>query len=149
VAASSAYASSAERSLRTGESVTVAGTTATLQSVERGRDARSMRTTAVLRLSGDRADGTVIRPGLRFFTARQSAVAVPAVLSGFRGDVYASVLAVRSDGSGARVRLAVNPLVGWIWAGGALMVLGGLAGLPRPRRRRQQPAPEPRTVVAA
>jgi len=142
VTASSAYASVVERSLRTGDSITVAGTTATLTGVDRGRDARSMHTAAVLRLSGGRHDGAVVHPGLRFFPARQETVAAPAVLSGPGGDVYAAVLAVRADGSGARVRLAVNPMVGWIWVGGGLMALGGLLGFPRPRRRQrpQEPA---------
>lgn len=144
VTASSAEAATAERSLRTGESVTVAGTTATLQQVDRGRDARSMHTSAVLRLSGDHADGAVVEPGLRFFTARQQTVAVPAIVSSPAGDVYVSVLSVESDGSGARVRLAVNPLVGWIWAGGGIIVLAGLLGFRLPRRERRRTGVEDR-----
>ena len=37
----------------------------------------------------------------------------------------------------ATLRVAVNPLIAWIWAGGVLMTLGGaLAGWPARRRSR-------------
>jgi cytochrome c-type biogenesis protein CcmF len=60
-------------------------------------------------------------------------------------DLYV-VLNGRDDGGAASFRILVNPLVPWIWAGGALLILGVLIGhLPvRPRpATRAAPAPAP------
>jgi cytochrome c-type biogenesis protein CcmF len=140
VAVSSASSITGERTLRTGDHLTVDGVSATLVSVGRERNARTMSTSAVLRLTGRGHDGGTMTPALRFFPAQGTTVAVPAIVPGFRGDVYATLLSARQDGTGARIRLAVNPLVDWIWAGGALMVLGSLVGL---RSRRRNVVPEP------
>jgi cytochrome c-type biogenesis protein CcmF len=67
-------------------------------------------------------------------------VASPAVVSSVRGDVYVTLLSVDQSGRRATLRLAVNPMVGWIWAGGALMVLGSALGVRRRRRRDAAPA---------
>jgi cytochrome c-type biogenesis protein CcmF len=48
-------------------------------------------------------------------------------------DVYVVLAGTNSDGS-ATFRIFVNPLVTWIWAGGAIIILGvllGNAGRPR------------------
>jgi cytochrome c-type biogenesis protein CcmF len=53
-------------------------------------------------------------------------------------DVYI-VLAGTSDDGSAAFHVFVNPLVTWIWAGAALLVLGvlvGHLGRPEPRRER-------------
>jgi cytochrome c-type biogenesis protein CcmF len=42
-------------------------------------------------------------------------------------DVYV-VLAGAGDGGSASFRVFVNPLVSWIWAGGAIIILGVLLG---------------------
>jgi cytochrome c-type biogenesis protein CcmF len=47
------------------------------------------------------------------------------IRSSFKQDVYVVLAGVRTDGS-AEVRVTFNPLVRWVWTGGALMALGGL-----------------------
>ncbi len=145
VAASAAGSVTAERTVARGDSLSVGDSTATLVSVRRARAGRSMDTGVVLRVRGGAADGALLRPQLRFFTGRKTTVAAPAIVSGVGGDLYATLLSVRQDGSAARVRLAHKPLVPWIWVGGALMALGGLAGVGSGRtttaeRRRRQAA---------
>ncbi len=62
-------------------------------------------------------------------------VAKPAIWSSVRGDVYVTLLEAAQDGTNARVRVATEPLVGWIWAGGLLLVAGAaVAGVPERRR---------------
>ncbi len=135
IAASSSYTSVSERTLHAGDEVTFAGVHARLLGVDRARDARAMSTAARLRLV--RAGGTTdIRPALRFFPAQGMTVASPSILSGVRGDVYVTLLSVNQAANKATLRLAVNPMVGWIWGGGAVMVAGAaLAMWPRRRRR--------------
>ena len=60
------------------------------------------------------------------------------IRSSFKQDVYVVLAGVRGDGS-AEVRVTFNPLVRWVWTGGALMALGGLIVMwPAAERRRAQ-----------
>ncbi len=129
ITVSSAGSVVGERDLSRGETVEVAGKQVTLVGVERTREQRLMRTAADLEV-----DGVRLRARLEYFPRRDTTVAGPAISSGPTRDLYATLLSVRQDGSSARVRLAVNPGVGWIWGGGALMVLGGLLVLSGRRR---------------
>jgi cytochrome c-type biogenesis protein CcmF len=143
VAASTSYATSAERTLRAGESIGVAGYTAELVGVERTRTDRFMQVAARMRLSADGAVLAEPTPQLRFYPAMTEAIGRPAVRSGPTEDAYLTVSAVSADGSTATVRLTVTPLMLLLWLSGALTVLGGVvAAWPRswPWTR---PAPRP------
>ncbi|HEU5044013.1 MAG TPA: cytochrome c-type biogenesis CcmF C-terminal domain-containing protein [Nocardioidaceae bacterium] len=141
VAASSTYTTSVQRTLAAGDQATVGGVHAALVSTSRARDARDMSTAARIRLTGDGNQATVT-PALRFFPAHDMTVTSPAIVNHVTGDVYVTLLAVDQKGSTATIRLAVNPLVGWIWAGGAIMVAGALLALWSRRRQRIDPVPE-------
>jgi cytochrome c-type biogenesis protein CcmF len=62
------------------------------------------------------------------------------------GDLYLNLMAFEQDGSGATIRMIVEPLVPWIWAGGYIVVLGALISL-WPNRRRQPAAVRQRAVA--
>jgi cytochrome c-type biogenesis protein CcmF len=90
---------------------------------------------------------------LQFYPSHRMTATRPAVHTSPVGDVYLTLLAVSGDRRSATVRLAWNPLVGWIWAGGALTVLGGVIAA-WPRRRRTSTsvsaaAQQPAVAVAA
>ncbi|MEV6842764.1 cytochrome c-type biogenesis CcmF C-terminal domain-containing protein [Actinoplanes sp. NPDC051411] len=149
VAASSAYTVIAERQLHVGETVRAGHVGARLEAVDQHGSGSGVAARVRLTLTGD-ASG-ISSPELRYYPARDLTVSVPAIRSSPTRDVYATVLAVASDGTTATVRLAVNPLVGLVWLGGALTALGGLASAVRwPGRRRaapqEAPAPQPVTV---
>jgi cytochrome c-type biogenesis protein CcmF len=149
VAASSAYTVSAERQLHVGETIRAGAVAARLDGVDQHGAASGVNAHVRLTLTGD-ASGTA-DPQLRYYPARDLTVSVPAIRSSATRDVYATVLAVASDGTTATVRLAVNPLVGLVWLGGGLTALGGLATAVRwPARRRAAPqaAPEPKPATA-
>jgi cytochrome c-type biogenesis protein CcmF len=139
IAASSAYTHVEDRHLRAGQPVGFAGHQVRLIGVSQARTARGATTTARLDL-----DGRTVAPGLRYVHAQDMTVALPAILSSPAGDVYLTLLSADTAGR-AELRLSVNPMVGWIWAGGGVMVLGGAwAAWPRRRRRAaQQPAVDP------
>jgi len=146
IAASSGYAVSVERHLSMGDSVSVGGATATLRSVDRIRSDRAMQTDAVVSVT-DGDSSRQVRPALRFYPAHGSTVAAPAVSSSVTRDLYLTLLSVDQDGTGATLRLAVNPMVGWLWTGGLLVVLGSaVAAWPGSRRR---PGRGPTDVDAA
>jgi cytochrome c-type biogenesis protein CcmF len=54
-------------------------------------------------------------------------------------DVYVVLAGTNGDGS-ASFRIFVNPLVSWIWAGGAIIILGVLLGNAGERRMAVAPA---------
>jgi cytochrome c-type biogenesis protein CcmF len=45
------------------------------------------------------------------------------------GDVYVSLLGFTEDGASVTIEAQLNPLVGWLWIGGAVLVIGGLITL--------------------
>ncbi|SDZ20648.1 cytochrome c-type biogenesis protein CcmF [Micromonospora pattaloongensis] len=151
VAASTAYGRAEERTLRVGETLRVSDVSVRLVSVQRSAPAGRMAVRARLAVSSAGTTRTAV-PALRYDPARETAVTVPAIDGGVRRDVYLTLLAVSADSGTATVRLAVNPLVGVIWAGGAVATAGGVLALARAVRRHRHRRPEPagaRTAVAA
>jgi cytochrome c-type biogenesis protein CcmF len=61
-------------------------------------------------------------------------------------DVYVVLAGTNSDGS-ASFRIFVNPLVTWIWAGGAIIIVGVILG--NTGRRRQVAEPMTASVPSA
>jgi len=58
------------------------------------------------------------------------------IRSDARGDTYIVLAGVRDDA--AEIRITFNPLVVWVWIGGALMAIGGIIVMwPQAERRRQ------------
>ena len=133
IAASSSYTHVEDRTLHTGQPVAFAGEQVRLLGVKQERTGGQATTTARLDL-GDRT----LAPGLRYVQAQDMTVALPAIVSSPAGDLYVTLLSADTAGK-AELRLAVNPMVGWIWAGGALMVAGGVCAA-WPRRRRSRAA---------
>ncbi|MEU5723635.1 cytochrome c-type biogenesis CcmF C-terminal domain-containing protein [Micromonospora sp. NPDC047738] len=147
VAGSSAYGRDAERTLRVGETLRVGDVAVRLVGVDRTGGSGSMAVRARLALTASGRAGPAITPALRYHPARDTAVTVPAIGTGLLRDTYVTLIAVSEDSGSATVRLAVNPLVGLIWAGGALTATGGLLAAARSTRRpaaragRAEPAP--------
>ncbi|MGC3864271.1 heme lyase CcmF/NrfE family subunit [Micromonospora chersina] len=154
VAGSSAYGRDAERTLRVGETLRVSDVAVRLVGVDRTGGSGSMAVQARLALTASGRDARTITPALRYHAARDTAVTVPAIGTGPLRDTYVTLLAVAEDSGTATVRLAVNPLVGLIWVGGALTAVSGLLGAAATARPRTRPAaradrPGPAPVAAA
>jgi cytochrome c-type biogenesis protein CcmF len=74
----------------------------------------------------DSADRPTFEPSTEVGIRSSAKLDTYVVLAGVRGEV-------------AELRITFNPLVVWVWAGGALMALGGLIVMwPQAERRRQQ-----------
>lgn len=152
IAGSSAYGRDAERTLRVGETLRVSDVAVRLVGVDRTGGSGSMAVQARLALTASGRPARTITPALRYQAARDAAVTVPAIGTGPLRDTYVTLLAVTEDSGTATVRLAVNPLVGLIWAGGALTAAGGLlaaAATARPRTRAASRADRPRPAPVA
>jgi cytochrome c-type biogenesis protein CcmF len=109
--------------LRPGSSVSVAGHVLTLDGVQQQTVGDHSETVAQLSL-GDEA----LQPARLSYPALggQSLTRV-AIRSTAVEDLYVVLAGTSPDGSAA-LHVFVNPLVTWIWAGGALLVVGVLLG---------------------
>jgi cytochrome c-type biogenesis protein CcmF len=77
----------------------------------------------------------VMAPEKRMYWLEQQPASIPSVYSTLREDLYVTLTAIEHDGS-ATFKVYRNPLVNWIWIGGAVFVLGTLAVMwPHPERR--------------
>jgi len=133
IAASSSWAASSEATIRPGGWVTAGGSVVQLHRV--GRHTSDGRTETAAELSITPTGGST-RPAtaaLTYYPGRSQTVPVPAIAGTWRGDAYVTVLAIADDGSTVTLRVSDEPLVGWLWAGAAVMVTGGLLAF-APRR---------------
>ena len=126
--------------LRPGQSVTVAGYHLLLVATNAAPAGSQTVYEAVL----DLPDGTRLSPGRTVYAdfGGQSSTRVAIRSTAFE-DLYV-VLGQSTDPAAANLTVFVNPLVGWIWAGAALLVLGTIAGSWPGRGR----SPERAAVVA-
>ncbi len=93
--------------------------------------------TATLSVIKDGKAFATLTPQRRFYKASQQPISHVAIRESLAGDLYV-VLAGRDQTSGKSViEVFVNPLVAWVWMGGAIMVLGTLIALIPSRAERE------------
>ncbi|HLI29658.1 MAG TPA: cytochrome c-type biogenesis CcmF C-terminal domain-containing protein, partial [Terriglobia bacterium] len=93
--------------------------------------------TATLSVIKDGKAFATLTPQRRFYKASQQPISHVAIRESLAGDLYI-VLAGRDQTSGKSViEVFVNPLVAWVWMGGAIMVLGTLIALIPSRAERE------------
>jgi cytochrome c-type biogenesis protein CcmF len=79
----------------------------------------------------------VMAPEKRQYFVEQQPASIPAVYSTLGEDFYVVLTAIEPNGS-ATLKIYRNPLVNWLWIGGALFVLGAIVLLwPHPPSRRE------------
>ena len=137
IAASSSLRTDSEATLKPGETLTIRGRTVRLK----GLWSREEKQRSVVGATFELVDGGTVRatlePRMNFYPMSQEPVPTPDVRSGVFGDLYLSLVAFRPDGSTATVKAIYEPLLGWIWFGGGVVVFGAIiSGWPMVRRRR-------------
>ncbi len=140
-AASSSFGHRDQFRLAPGESASLAGHTVTYLGFDVVDQPNKRTFRARVRIDG----GKVYAPALHQFPGASLAIGSPSVRSGPIDDVYLTLVAApdaadRSDAGAdqtAVIGVNIQPLVAWLWAGGAVMGFGTLlAAWPRDRRRR-------------
>jgi len=136
-AASASYVRHAEFTLKENEVAHVAGHTVEYLGSRTVELDNRVELIARVRVDGDRT----FEPRLNKYRADGQTIGTPSVRVGLREDVYLALTkAPDSKGGGIGLRVIVQPLVGWLWVGGLVMVLGTLLAL-YPGRRRDPLAP--------
>ncbi|MGH2807627.1 MAG: heme lyase CcmF/NrfE family subunit [Actinomycetota bacterium] len=152
---SSSFAHERQVTLGRGDSVDFRGRTITYEDLDRREEEH--RTVLVARATVRENDGTTVRedgragvlhPSLNLYPNANEPVGTPSIRYGAFQDLYSSLIGVEGGGDTATFRFLVNPGVSWIWAGGTLMVLAGIACLVPGGRVLARPL-APRTQVEA
>ncbi len=143
-AASNAYVRQAEFTLEPGQSASFAGHTLTYEGQNEKIEDAKIISQALIRI-----DGTgPWAPSLNRFGNGQT-IGTPSVRSTFTDDVALSVIEVPGgDVTAVTVRVTVQPLIIWLWIGGAIMALGTLLAV-FPGRRRNPTDPVSAPVAGA
>jgi cytochrome c-type biogenesis protein CcmF len=142
VAVSSGLATDVTTTLSPGESVELGGYTVTHREIVTERlasDPRVVETRAELALAGPQSGS--LAPALRDYPNSASLIATPAVRTAAGEDLYVTLLAGDPASGEVTLHVFVNPLVAWIWIGGAVVLLGASFAAWPERRREPEPAP--------
>ena len=150
VAVSSGLATDRTVSLAPGETATIGGYKVTHERLvvePLADDARVIETRAELTFAGPRAGS--LQTALRDYPSSTTAIATPAVSTSLGEDLHVTLLG--SDPASGRVtlHLFVNPLVVWIWIGGAIVGIGAAFAVWPERHRVRVSADEPVAVPGA
>ncbi len=142
LAASHFWQQEKDVTLQAGQQVTVAGYTLIYSGAETRELADHSELVAAMTLGGQ-----TLEPARATYAGLggQSLTHV-AISSSPVADVYVVLAGTNSDGS-ASFRIFVNPLVTWIWAGGAIIIVGVILG--NTGRRRQVAEPVTASVPSA
>jgi cytochrome c-type biogenesis protein CcmF len=138
------YPFETEAVVRSGQSVQVQDYTLTFETLE--RDADQDRTTSQASLAVYR-DGSYLRslhPRLDEYTTFHQTVAVPAVRTGLREDLYLVLAGWSEGGSQVTLKIMINPLASFLWLGGLVFIAGGTVALWSEARSAHLPNPEAR-----
>jgi cytochrome c-type biogenesis protein CcmF len=140
IAASSAFRSETEATLKKGETMTLRGFTIRLDEIWAAQEPQRFTVGTDVSLVRGGAVAGRLSPRLNFYATSDQPISTPAVRSRAAGDLYLNLMAFERDGSTATIRMIVEPLVPWIWTGGMIIVLGAALSSWPARKRAGAPA---------
>ncbi len=108
-----------------GQPVAVGDTTLVFEDLQQDLGAQRIRTRAQVAVYRDGKVEATLLPYLDHY-ADGTYVPTPAIASRVREDLYLVLLSWTTDGQQVTLRVLRNPLVSFLWAGGWLLVAGGL-----------------------
>ena len=139
ITGSQAYQTEVQVALAAGESVEVSGYTLAYQDYvyrQVEEDGNKIRNQAVLEVyRGGRMVATV-RPERNLHSNVQGAVTEVALRPNLKEDLYVVLASLEADGLAA-FQVLINPMVVWLWIGGAVLIVGTLIAVWPPRKQRR------------
>jgi cytochrome c-type biogenesis protein CcmF len=141
ITASSAYKQEHEFTMRPGDTVHVAGYDLRFDRLWAQEEPRRFTVGADVGVLVNGRQVASMSPRLNYYQMRDEPIPTPHVRSRMT-DLYLNLMAFERDGSTATIAVFIEPLVVWIWIGGAIIGLGvGIAVWPQRPRRAPQPQP--------
>ena len=91
-----------------------------------------------------RIDGVVHEPALQRFVNGSNEIGKPSVKNSVTDSVMVTITDTPTDTGSVAIKVIVQPLIVWLWAGGGVMAFGSvLAAFPGQRRRPEDPVSAP------
>ncbi|MGQ0825323.1 MAG: heme lyase CcmF/NrfE family subunit [Actinomycetota bacterium] len=141
LASSSGYVTKREVTLGVGESATVRDFTVTYLGSEREVSEQKSTVKARVRVERDGDNLGVYAPAISSYPNFGAGIGTPSVRTGLFRDLYLTLVSSPSSSGAVTLGVQVNPMVLWLWVGGALMASGAILALLPARRRAAVPAP--------
>lgn len=144
---SSTYKAKQEVTLQLNKPQTIFGRQVTLTALN--VEQRPERTSEIATVQ---VGSETLTPKMNTYINMPQAVAMPAVKYHLMGDTYVTLLTAKRDQGWATVAVISSPLVGWIWWGTAVLLLGTYLSLAAPVRElapRVRPSNAPQEGVTA
>jgi len=135
LAASSAFTTKTEVRLNRGETATVKGYDFTYVRRDVTSTAQKRQVKAQIRIEHNGKDLGTYAPSVSMFPAATSAIGTPSVRTGLLRDIYLTLVSTPTDKDRVTIGIAINPMIVWIWIGGALLGIGTIVALLPARRR--------------
>lgn len=146
LAFSSTYQVEREETLRIGEQLKVGGYAFQFEGLSASQGPTHIKVVAHFSAHNNGKLIDTLRPALRFYQREQNPIAEVDYRLGLFKDLYVILGKVGQDGRTATVKALINPMVSWIWLGGAVMAVGGLIAL-WPERSRKPLAISPPLIA--
>jgi cytochrome c-type biogenesis protein CcmF len=145
VAASRAFVTEGDVSLKQGETARVGDYSFTLLDTSRNRFPNRMNVAATIGVTKGRDRVATLVPQKNVYLPRGEPGDIVAIKSGPTRDIWVNLAGLTPAGPKqvATLRIFVNPMVSWIWLGGLIMALGALIAAWPPPRTARAPAPVP------
>jgi cytochrome c-type biogenesis protein CcmF len=124
IASSSAFQIEQEGMLKKGEMLEAGMYRVRFDRLTSSEGPTHVKVQGVFTVFNERHEVGEMRPGLRFYQRSQDPIAEVDYWIGFKEDLYLILGSFDRQGDWAVIKLMVNPMVSWIWIGGAIMVLG-------------------------
>jgi len=129
LASSSAFQVEREAMLRKGESLEAGRYRIRFDTLRGSEGPTHVKVEGIFTIFNDRHEAGRMTPALRFYPTQQEPIAEVDYWIGFKEDLYLILGSFDREGDWAVIKVLVNPMVSWIWIGGAIMVLGTLLAL--------------------
>ena len=136
LAAGSAFTTKDELRLTKGRTGTVSGYDFTYVRRTVTADAQKRTVKAEIAIARDGHSLGTYAPSVSMFPAMMSGVGTPSVRTGLLRDIYLTLVSAPTSSDQVTIGVAINPMVVWVWVGGALVGLGTIVALTPARRRR-------------
>ncbi len=129
IASSSAFQLEQEKMLKKGETLQTGKYQVRFDRLTSREGPTHVKVQGVFTIFNDRHEAGEMRPGLRFYPRSNDPIAEVDYRIGLKEDLYVILGSFDREGGWAVVKVLVNPMVSWIWIGGAIMALGTLIAM--------------------